>query len=390
MKLKIVSLVIAALILPTALSAAGENMIKVKEMKIERVDGRVNMLLVAERATETHEVRSAGRYTVYFRNTVFVGGGDRFEVAAGGVRSISIVQVKPDVVAVEIDLEDGYEVLSKGYDEKRGGFLFFTKKLPASAAKEPKSPLELEAEQELDEFLRRLRSGGARYLSRINRVVIDPGHGGFDSGAVGPTGLKEKDVVLDIARRVKRILLSETNIMAFLTRRDDYYIPLSARTVISNKYRADLFVSIHANASKNRSARGFEVYYCSDKASSKEAEALAKRENISYGENGVAESREGSVNIEKILFDAGRKKLWNDSRDFSERFFSYSGVNLGIPKKGVHSANFFVLRKARMPSILIEVAYISNPVEEDLLRQPQFREKVAREIVKVIRSADFR
>jgi len=112
---------------------------------------------------------------------------------------------------------------------------------------------------------------------RVNRVVIDAGHGGFDSGAVGMGGLKEKDVTLDLALRLYRLLAREGRVKPFLTRTGDYYLPLSARTVIANQYRADLFVSIHINASKNRSARGSETYSCAEKASSDEAGRFQER-----------------------------------------------------------------------------------------------------------------
>jgi len=388
MKVRTALFIVVLLVIPGILSADGTDLIKVSELKVGRPNGRFALLLLVDASTEFHEVRAYGRYTIYFRNTVLLESGVRYMVNDGGVFNVSLVQTKPDVVAMEVTLDEGYDILNKGYDEKSKGFLFFTEK--SQHAVKPRSPLEIEAEKELNDFLKRLRSEGFVFLHHVNRVVIDPGHGGFDSGAIGPTGLKEKDVVLDIAKRVKRILESKTSIRAFLTRRADYYIPLSARTVISNKYRADLFISIHANASKNKSARGFEVYYCSDEASSREAEELAKRENISFEEEGAMSERKGLVNIEKILFMAGQTKLWEDSRKLSKKFFSYPGIHLDIPKNGVHSANFFVLRKARMPSILIEVAYISNPIEERLLRQERFREKLAQEIVNVIRSMEFR
>jgi len=124
--------------------------------------------------------------------------------------------------------------------------------------------------------------GGLGY--RLSKVVIDAGHGGFDSGAVGLNGLQEKAVTLDLALRLHQTLERQGRVRSYLTRTGDYYVPLSERTVIANQYRADLFISIHINANKNRRAHGSETYYCSAQASSKEAARVAALENavLSY------------------------------------------------------------------------------------------------------------
>ncbi len=378
-------LMLAALLAAGPAVSAAQAPIEVGELKIGRIDDRFAVLLPMQSATETHDVEGHGSFSIYFRNAVILHGNQRYAVGDAGVDEISVKQVQPDVVAMVFSLKAGFKVESRDFDAARGGYLFFTGRT-VGEAEPPKGPFEIEADEELARFRERLSKDRHHPKKKIRRVVIDPGHGGFDSGAVGPTGLKEKDVVLDIARRVKSIIDKETGMYAFLTRRGDYYIPLSSRTVIANKYRADLFVSIHANANENRKARGYEVYFCSEKASSKEAEAVAQRENISYEERDESSLEKNLINIEEIVFKAGRKKLWDDSREACDNFIALFPGDLGVKSRGAHSANFFVLRKARMPSVLVEVAFISNPEEERILGSEAFKERMAREIVKVIRS----
>jgi len=219
---------------------------------------------------------------------------------------------------------------------------------------------------------------------RVKRVVIDAGHGGFDSGAVGLNGLQEKTVTLDLARRLHQKLGRQGRVRSFLTRTGDYYVPLSERTVIANQYRADLFISIHINANKNRQAHGSETYYCSAQASSKEAARVAALENavLSYEEK--KQRKRGYIDIEQILAAFGQKLNWQESGKFAVGFQNRFKTELPIKSRGIHSANFFVLRKAKMPAILLEAGFISNPGEEALLAQADFRAKIVDAIARGI------
>jgi len=219
---------------------------------------------------------------------------------------------------------------------------------------------------------------------RVNRVVIDPGHGGFDSGAVGKNGLQEKEVTLDLGRRLHQALAERGRVRSFLTRTGDYYVPLSERTVIANQYRADLFISIHINANKNRQAHGSETYFCSEKASSSEAGRVAALENavLSYEEKN--QRKKGYLDIEQMLAAFGQKLNWQESGKFAVDFQDRFKTELPFKSRGIHSANFFVLRKAKMPAILLEAGFISNPGEEDLLARADFRAKVVAAIARGI------
>ena len=231
------------------------------------------------------------------------------------------------------------------------------------------------ARREESTMAQKLRSdAGLGY--RVNRIAIDPGHGGFDSGAVGKNGLQEKNVTLDLARRLHQYLEGNGQVRSFLTRTGDYYVPLSERTVIANQYRADLFVSIHINANKNRNAHGSATYFCSEKASSAEAARVASLENavLSYDEK--RQRKSNYIDIERILSAFGQKLNWKESGNFAVGFQERFKRELPFKSRGIHSANFFVLRKAKMPAILLEAGFISNPGEEALLAQAEFRAKI--------------
>jgi N-acetylmuramoyl-L-alanine amidase len=246
---------------------------------------------------------------------------------------------------------------------------------------QPLTPLEKAAKAEEEAMLGQLRSeGGLSY--QVKRVVIDAGHGGFDSGAVGPTGLQEKDVVLDLAQRVNQKIAEAGTIKSFLTRTGDYYIPLSDRTVIANQYQADLFVSIHINANENRNAHGCETYYCSETASSKEAARVAAFENAVLKYDEPFKKTPGYINIEEILFNFERRLYWEESGQFAKTFQNHFEKALPFKSRGVHSANFFVLRRAKMPSILLETGFISNQSEESKLKTASFREEIAAAVVR--------
>ncbi|MEE9566018.1 MAG: N-acetylmuramoyl-L-alanine amidase [Desulfobacteria bacterium] len=240
----------------------------------------------------------------------------------------------------------------------------------------PLTPLEKKARAE-EEAMRGKLISERSLTYQVKRVVIDPGHGGFDSGAVGPTGLKEKDVALDLAQRVNQRISGTGRIKSFLTRTGDYYIPLSDRTVIANQYQADLFVSIHINANENRKAHGCETYYCSETASSKEAARVAAFENAVLKYDDPFKKKPGYINIEEILFNFERRLYWEESGKFAGTFQNRFQQALPFKSRGIHSANFFVLRRAKMPSILLETGFISNHAEEAELKKTSIRDKIA-------------
>jgi N-acetylmuramoyl-L-alanine amidase len=216
-------------------------------------------------------------------------------------------------------------------------------------------------------------------VSVKKRIVIDPGHGGHDPGAVGLHGLYEKDVVLDIALKLRDILSVNPLYEVFLTREKDIYIPLEARTAIANKKNADLFLSIHANASPQRKAKGIETYML-NWTDNEEANRVAARENkISLKK--MQEMNRQIDEIGGILGDLERQMKRDESVNLANHIQNSIVESLDNREDlGVKWAMFFVLFGARMPSVLVEVSFISNPEEEKLLSDASYRVQIAQAI----------
>ncbi len=221
-------------------------------------------------------------------------------------------------------------------------------------------------------------AAGERSLTRalglkIGKIVIDAGHGGHDTGTIGPNGLLEKDVVLDVAKRLGRLLESRLGAEVVYTRRDDTFIPLETRTAIANRERADLFISIHANSSRDSDARGVETYYLNF-TSSPEALEVAARENA-VSETSIHE-------LQDLVKKIALKEKIEESREFAGDVQEslYGGLALnsaGVRDRGIKKAPFIVLIGANMPSILAEISFVSNPTDERKMETSEHRQRIA-------------
>jgi len=218
----------------------------------------------------------------------------------------------------------------------------------------------------------------------IDLIVIDPGHGGEDSGAVGKSGLSEKEVTLDIAKRLRNILKEEKGLKVILTRETDVLIPLEERTKIANTKGSDLFISIHTNASRKRSAQGCETFFLSS-AKNDEARAVAALENSSIRFEHTENSSKNPDDLNFILMDLVQSEFLSESSDLATMIQSQLKSKLSIPSRGVSQAGFVVLNQAYMPSILVETAFISNKKEEELLNKGSFRQMIALAIYQSIK-----
>lgn len=211
--------------------------------------------------------------------------------------------------------------------------------------------------------------------SNLKLVVIDPGHGGHDPGARGPSGLEEKDVVLDVAKRLGKLFGIYTNVRVIYTREDDNFIPLKERAAIANRIKADLFVSIHANAAYRPDAYGAETFFLNSEASDNEARAIAAFEN------GVITLEQGNKEQEDVLkttlWDLAQSEFLEESQALAEIIQDELEVKLRINNRGIKQAPFYVLGGATMPAILVEIGFISNPLEEKRLRDEYYRESIA-------------
>jgi N-acetylmuramoyl-L-alanine amidase len=220
---------------------------------------------------------------------------------------------------------------------------------------------------------------GDRSLTRtlglkIERIVIDPGHGGYDTGTIGPNGLMEKNLCLDVALRLGRLIQEKLpGTQVVYTRKDDRFIPLETRTALANQDKADLFISIHANSSHNEEARGIETYYLNFTTSS-DALEVATREN--------AQSNRSIHDLQDLLKKIARNDKIEESRELAADVqdalvAKLRPTRLGDENRGVRKAPFVVLIGANMPSILAEISFLSNPTDARLLRTPLVRQRIA-------------
>jgi N-acetylmuramoyl-L-alanine amidase len=220
-------------------------------------------------------------------------------------------------------------------------------------------------------------------------IVIDPGHGGVETGAVGPSGLQEKDLTLDLARRLKA-LLERQGVTVVLTRDDDRILPLDDRTAIANHNRAILFISLHLNASKRKTAFGAETYYLSTSATDVEARTLAGLENKAYTPPDAAAAAapvEAAPDrgLELILWDLAQNSFIAESSRLAEAVQTELNAMTGVRDRGVRQAPFRVLMGATMPAILIEAGFISNPEEEARFKNEEYKQKIVEAIARAVR-----
>jgi N-acetylmuramoyl-L-alanine amidase len=252
---------------------------------------------------------------------------------------------------------------------------------PAPAEKSASSPPETA-------FPAKRNSTGGRSMIRVlglkvDRIVLDPGHGGHDTGTVGPQGLREKDLVLDVAERLGRLIEEKMGSEVIYTRSDDTFVPLERRTEIANEAKADLFLSIHANSSPLRSAAGVETFYLNF-TTSRSALEVAARENSG--------SQMSIYDLQDLLQKIALKDKVEESREFAAHVqsalyrISARTTDARSKDRGVKKAPFVVLIGASMPSVLAEIGFISNARDESIMRREEYRRRTAEALYKGISS----
>lgn len=216
-------------------------------------------------------------------------------------------------------------------------------------------------------------AGSRPSSGRLRKIIIDAGHGGHDPGAHGHGGVEEKDVCLDIALRLeKQVRQALPGVEVILTRKRDYFVTLRDRTKIANEADADLFISIHNNASPNAKSKGSQVFFYDSRSSDRAAEDLARREN------------DEANYLDFIMMDMAKSLVRDQSIMLAQavqKELGEIGEDLGVHTRRLSYAPFYVLARTKMPAILVEVAFITNPKEERLLKNAQFRAQVADGIV---------
>ena len=216
-------------------------------------------------------------------------------------------------------------------------------------------------------------------IDRACVVVLDPGHGGEDTGAIGPAGVNEKDVALLVALKTAELIKTRTLCDVTLTRVDDTFVPLAGRIAIANAKGADLFISIHVNAALRREASGVETFFLSVDATDAEAQSLADFENSAATvKNASAAAPEGD--LKAILLDLVITGAHHESARLAEAVQTSLLAKTGSPDRGVKQAPFIVLNNASMPAALVEIGFISNKAEEKRLKQTDEQSRIAQSL----------
>ncbi|MBA3052931.1 N-acetylmuramoyl-L-alanine amidase [bacterium] len=216
---------------------------------------------------------------------------------------------------------------------------------------------------------------------KVKTIVIDPGHGGKDPGAVASDGTKEKDIVLDIALRLYKLLKNDSAFNAILTRKADNFLPLASRAMIANSAHADLFISIHTNASYKKDTRGFEVYFMSDRASDDEAQDVANTENA------VVELEDASApktDVNVILWSMAMNEFMREASEFCS-FIKQTFGKMFSDNRGIKQAGFYVLKGAHMPSALVEAGFLTNSSDRKILKKSANRQLIAEKLYTAVK-----
>ncbi len=216
--------------------------------------------------------------------------------------------------------------------------------------------------------------------------MIDAGHGGEETGAVGPGNVFEKDITLDIAGRLSALLAKEPGVRCVLTRTSDTLVALDERAAIANHEKAAVFLSIHANSSRATGAHGSETYYLSLAASDKLSDAVASEENASDGKAAAPPSGAAPPQLDFILWDMAQSAHLNESAALAESIQNELNALLHTENRGIKQAPFRVLVGASMPAVLVEAGFLSNPEEAKKLATPEFRQSVAEAIARAVSS----
>jgi N-acetylmuramoyl-L-alanine amidase len=359
---------------------------------------RISLELDRDVTWESHELGKGkpGRIYVDIHHTRLGTRVRNITIGDGLLKGARLGQYRNDVVRVVLDTENikDYKIFPlsdparliidvKGERQTEIARLeqSISARLETLPETRPETAQVTEKIEKVEKVEKRARPAKRMIISKIRRIVVDPGHGGHDPGAVGPSGVQEKDVVLAIGLRLRELIRDELGLDVVMTRSSDVFIPLEERTAIANKVGADLFVSVHANAAPNHNAAGIETYYLNLAKTDKAAQLAAK-------ENGT--TLEKVSVLQAILFDLMANYKLNDSAHLASEVQKslhkkLRGHYADIRNLGVKQGPFYVLVGATMPSILVETAFLSNAQEEVRLKDPAYQEMTAEGIMEGIR-----
>ncbi len=331
------------------------------DMRIRPVDSGFRLVLLYSNPLETPLLKRSDR-NLLIKLKAKKSQINRSELLAHpAIESVDVVQDLPDGTT-EILIKPAIEVSNFRFD--------------AAHTQDQRTSIKLEGafmnKATLRDNLLRNRKEG------LHCIVIDPGHGGGDQGAAGPTGLLEKDVTLSLVKELRQLLATKGTYRIELTREDDTFLNLKTRTGIANNHKADLFLSIHVNAIRSQNATGSETYYLSPN----QAELEFDQDHYGSGSREPHHAQDGDLNF--ILWDMAQTKHLDDSFRIASYIQDELNLLAGIRSRGVKQAPLKVLKGALMPAVLVEVAFISNSQEEAKLRKKGFRTKIVESIARAI------
>lgn len=355
---------------------------------------RISLELDRDVTWEAHELGKGsagkpGRIYIDLKRTRLGKNVKDITIGDGLLKGARVGQYKAEVVRVVLDAENikDYKIFplsdpARLVIDVRGERPTEISRLEPVVVQMPERTVVPKLEEKAPVAEKKQKPTKKHVVAKIRRIVVDPGHGGHDPGAVGPNGIQEKDVVLAIGLQLRELLKDELGVDVVMTRSTDVFIPLEERTAIANKVGADLFLSVHANAAPNRSAAGIETYYLNLAKTDKVAQLAAK-------ENGT--SLEKVSVLQAILFDLMANYKLNDSAHLAEEVQKslhrkIRGRYSDVKNLGVKQGPFYVLVGASMPSILVESAFLSNAAEESRLKDPAYQEMTALGILEGVRS----
>lgn len=361
-KISALAIIISIVSIP-CLSLAGGRVLNIRHWS---APDNTRIVLDVSDETDFNVLSLEGKVIIDLLNTS-IGANVPHEInlMRSGVRGITVKSPQLNLVQVEVGLLAGsvVNVFKLGRLEDK------SERLVIDVIS---SEIERQLAREREEF---------KSTKRERVLVIDPGHGGEDPGAIGKGGTREKDVVLEIGRKLREEINGKEGYRAFLTRDGDYYVPFKKRMKIARDYGADLFVSIHADAAKNRRAAGGSVYCLSLGGAVTEASRiLARKENLADIIGGSLNGEEIRDDSSRIILDMFQNNTINISKSFGSIFLKNLSSLVNLKFSTVQEAPFIVLKMPEVPAVLIETLYISNPKEESLLRSKAFQEKMAKNI----------
>ncbi|MAI07747.1 MAG: N-acetylmuramoyl-L-alanine amidase [Magnetococcales bacterium] len=371
-----------ALMFLPVLSWASSN--SVEKVRLGQHDEMTRVVLESNKAIKPKffHLQSPPRFVLDFERTDFKLDISHMDLPDNGmVKGLREGLFKPKVTRMVVDLKKAAvaRVFNIPASKNKGHRLVIDLK-PASdaqVAKQKKEFNKLQAEnrkQQIEEIFEVIDKKSEEVI-----VVLDPGHGGVDPGAIGKGKTYEKNVVLQIAKKLKKELEGRENVKVYLTRDRDIFVPLKDRVAIAQRKKADLFISIHADAHNDRRIKGGSIYVLSDRASDREAARLARHANDGDAVAGFDMSHE-TRDVQNILIDLTQRETKNKSVMLANDILSHMKRNIDVKRDNVSFAGFRVLKAPEIPSVLVEVTYLSNTSEERKLKRRDHQERIARTI----------